>query len=253
MTKPATALCGAGTVQCANCPHHRKLHDKAARKCNEKGCRCKGFVAKPCGKAPSKGRTRCRKHGGASLVGPSHPNFTTGRHSKVLKGGLAQVYETSLSDPNLVSVRDELALVDMRVSQLLEAIGETGNAKLLKEIRAKFDVFKAAGKKKGPNSAIEGLGALEQVDRLIDDALTAAATWDELRDTLDLRRKLSETETRRMRDLHQLIDVKTAIAMMTLLVNEVKKRVTDREVLAALSTQFVRLAGGGSSEAVRTG
>jgi hypothetical protein len=248
----AAALCGAATVQCLGCPHHWKLHDKTTGKCSVPACRCKAFDAKPCQKAPSKGRTRCRRHGGASLVGPAHPNFRTGRHSKVLKGGLAQVYQTAINDPHLVSVRDELALIDMRVAQLLEAIGETGNAKLLKEIRAKFDVFKAAGKKKGKQSAIEGLGALEQVDRLIDEALTAAATWDELRETLDLRRKLSETETRRMRDLHQLIDVKSALAMMTLLVDEVRKRVKDPAVLAALSAQFVRFAGGGSSEDART-
>ena len=252
MTK-AAALCGAATVQCSGCPHHRKLHDRTTGKCSASGCRCKGFVAKPCAKTPSKGRTRCRKHGGASLVGPAHPNWQSGRHSKVLKGDLLERYEQAANDPNLVSVRDELALVDMRVGQLLDAVGETGSLRLIKEIRAKFDTFKAAGKKKGKQSAVEGLGALEQVDRLIDDALTVAATWDELRETLDLRRKLSETETRRMRDLHQLIDVKSAIAMMTLLVNEVKKRVKDPELLAALSAQFVRTVGGGSSTDARTG
>ena len=190
-------------------------------------------------------------HGGGSLVGPAHPNFKDGKHSRALRGELAQSYQEALANPDLVSVRDEIALIDMRVAQLLVDVGATGNTKILKDIRAKFDTFKAAKKKKGKQSAIDGLDALEQVDHLIDNALTAAATWDELRETLDLRRKLSETETRRMRDLHMLIDVKTAIAMMGLLINEVKARVKDPEILAALSAQFARTVGVGSSADAR--
>ncbi len=183
-------------------------------------------------------------------MGPAHPRFKDGRHSKWLPKDLSARYQDATKDPDLVGVRSEIALVDVRVGQLLESIGETGNTKLLKEIRAKFDVFKAAGKKRGKNSAVEGLGALEHVDRLIDRAMEAAATWEELRETLELRRKLSETETRRLRDLHQSISVERALALMAMLVDEVRKHVTDRTALAAIAAQFVRLTGRRSGEVI---
>lgn len=36
----------------------------------------------PCQKSPSSGRTRCRLHGGASLLGENHPNYQHGHCSK---------------------------------------------------------------------------------------------------------------------------------------------------------------------------
>lgn len=252
MTKKAAGpACGAATRKCVSCGHHRKEHDKKTGKSSD--ARCRGFEARPCTNAPLKNRDRCKMHGGKSLVGPAHPNFQTGKHSILLRGKLAETYSAALNHPDLVSLREEIALVDTRVAQLLAEMGGTGNTKVLKEIRAKFDQFKAAGKKRGKTAAVEGLGTLETVDRLIDAAMTEAATWEELRETLDLRRKLTETETRRMRDLDLLMDVKTVSALMQLFVVEVKKRVKDPELLAALSSHLARAIGGGSSADVRPG
>lgn len=194
---------------------------------------------------------RCKFHGGATPVGPASPAWKHGRHSKHLPKDLLDRYLTAAADPELTSVRDEVALLDVRVSQLLEALGETGNLRLWKDARAKLDAFKAVGAKRKVGVG-EARTALQHLDDLIDAGLSAAATWDELRETLDLRRKMAETETKRMKDLHQTISIDRALALMALLVTEVRKHVTDRNALAAISAQFVRLTGQRSGETLTT-
>ena len=41
-------------------------------------CGAKTRAGSPCQKPPIQGRTRCRLHGGASLVGKDHPNYQHG-------------------------------------------------------------------------------------------------------------------------------------------------------------------------------
>lgn len=215
---------------------------------------------KPCGaKNRSGGRCkkpgtgvggRCKFHGGASLVGPASPNYRTGRHSKYLPSALLERYHAAMGDPGLISLRDEVALLDGRITQLLETVGETGNLRLWKEARTKLDAFKSAGAKKGSVGAARQ--ALQQLDDLIDAGLSDASTWEELRETLDARRKMAESETKRLKELHQTITVEQAMMLMAVLVTEVRKHVTDRNALAAIAAQVVRLTGQRSGEAPAT-
>lgn len=57
---------------------------------------------------------RCRLHGGASLRGVHSPTFKHGRRSKYIMGGkrLQKAYEAALNDPELTSLKHELAALD---------------------------------------------------------------------------------------------------------------------------------------------
>ena len=192
---------------------------------------------------------RCKLHGGASLLGPTHPNWKGGRYSKYLPDNLAARYATSLQDPQLIALRDEIALLEVRIGQLYEGLGETGSRRFFREAKVKLEAFKAAGSKgkAAVGAARVALGELEQVINL---GLTAEATWEELRETFDLKRRLSEAESKRMKDAQQLIAVDQALAIIDQFINEVLTRVNDRAVRAALSTHFGRLLGRAHSEAV---
>jgi len=53
---------------------------------------------------------------------PRLAHWKTGRHSKVLRGiGLGAKSETALADPELGELRREIALVDVRIQNLIEA------------------------------------------------------------------------------------------------------------------------------------
>lgn len=67
------------------------------------------------------GKTVCRLHGGKSLAGISSPTFKHGKNSKYfahLPDGMAAHFHPD--DPKLIELREELALVDAGVVELLD-------------------------------------------------------------------------------------------------------------------------------------
>lgn len=77
-----------------------------------------------CRNKPVTGRTVCRMHGGNSRRGIAHPNFQTGRYTKDLPKKLAEQYQASLESQALTSLREDLGLCDIRLSELLGRLTE---------------------------------------------------------------------------------------------------------------------------------
>jgi hypothetical protein len=75
----------------------------------------------PCKKPPMKGRTRCDRHGGKSLAGAASPTFKHGRYSKHLPTNLIPSFQAALEDPDLLSLRSEIALTQCRIDQVIES------------------------------------------------------------------------------------------------------------------------------------
>ncbi len=72
-----------------------------------------------CRKHAMRGRNVCLAHGGKTPRGAASPHFKTGRYSRSLPGRLVAAYEEALSDPRLLSLRDELALTDAMLMETL--------------------------------------------------------------------------------------------------------------------------------------
>lgn len=187
---------------------------------------------------------RCRFHGGMSLAGPAHPAFKHGRYSKYLPAQLRERYETARDDDRLIELRDDVAIIDLRIGELLEQIGETGSTGLLKAARLKFDAFKSAGGK-GKASVGQARISLQELDDLLTLGLQRASTWEELRDSIELRRRLTESETKRMKDLQQFITADRAIALVGMFLEVVLKHVVDPAARSSISSQYQRLVGAG--------
>jgi len=52
---------------------------------------------------------RCRIHGGKSLKGIEHPDYKDGKKSKYNPVNIAKRYEKALQDPNLLSIKHDIA------------------------------------------------------------------------------------------------------------------------------------------------
>jgi hypothetical protein len=133
------------------------------------------------------------------MAGQGPTSTRVGKHTRYLPKSLQERYDAAARDPDLVDLRDEIALLDVRIGQLLETLGDTGSPRLWREARARFDAFKAAGTQ-GKGSVVAARAALQAVDDVLAEGLAASSTWEELRDTIELRRRLSEAQSRRRRD-----------------------------------------------------
>jgi hypothetical protein len=149
-------------------------------------------TGQPCTQPVCRGRTKCRLHGGRSSRGLAAPAWKDGRHSKVLPVGLTAAYERSREDPELVGLRDELALVDVRINELLERL----------------------------------------------DADDPSAVWREVYAAIERRRRLADTERKRVELLQAVLPVEQAMAFVGMLAASVKRHVKDRAILQAISNDI---------------
>lgn len=90
---------GPGPLQCS-------------AKSKQTGVRCKQPVVR--------GRTVCHYHGGATPVGAAHPSYTGAGRSKYLPVAMAERYRAAKADPELLALRKDLALLEVRLASLLE-------------------------------------------------------------------------------------------------------------------------------------
>ena len=96
-----------------------------------------------CRKHAMRGRTVCLAHGGRTPRGVASPHFKTGRYSRSLPGHLLAAYEEALRDPRLLSLRDEAALIDAMINELLSQIDddtpESKERRIFRQVRRLID------------------------------------------------------------------------------------------------------------------
>lgn len=146
--KPAKQ-CGALTRNCA-CGHRRNEHAGGLGRCAECGDGCETFRALPCKSNKLGQNGRCRMHGGTAKTGMASPAWRNGRWGALLKGGLRDGFYAALSDPTLLQLQQEAALVDTLLQQLLGSIKanptEAQRREILKLTAEHRAIVEAAGR-----------------------------------------------------------------------------------------------------------
>lgn len=96
------------------------------------------------------------------------------------------------------------------------------------------------------NDAPAAATALKALEQAIADGVADYLAWDELLKTVEQRRRLAETERRRVEAIQDRITSDRALLFASALVSAVRKHVTDRSLLGAIEREFARLIGGGA-------
>jgi hypothetical protein len=154
----------------------------------------------PCRQPAVPGRTVCAYHGGKSPRGLASPHWKSGRYSRALPHALTAAYERVCSGPELLGLRDELALVDARMNAVLQGLAASGDA-------------------------------------------AADKAWAEIYETIELRRRLVDTECKRLETLRTSIPAEEALAMVAALAASVKRHISDRAILAAITADIEQVLG----------
>jgi hypothetical protein len=192
------------------------------------------------------GKTVCEIHGGKTPNGYGLPQTTHGRYSKVLPVRLAARYEEARTNKNLLSLRDDIALAESRLSEVLGHLdtGETGH--LWRDLRATLEAFSTAQAAKDTALMAEHLTRLRQ---LITQGSTDAALWTEIQHLWASRCKLIQTEQRTLIAQQQMVTVEQLMVyfgVITDAINRIVPAHTDqasaRAILGALSSEFARIS-----------
>lgn len=212
--------------------------------------RCKALAKSTrerCRQAVVPGKKVCHYHGGKTPGGIASPHYKTGRYSKYLPSRMRARYEEAKADPDLLELRSEIALTDARISELVGRVdsGESGALwGQLSELTDKADTARIRGDTAG----------LAAVLNILFDAIRGGvqdwATWAEVFGLLEVRRRLVESERKRLVEMHQMVQVERAMVLVDQLALSVREHVVAncdsgvaRLVLSGVQTDIARIVG----------
>lgn len=192
-------------------------------------CGARTRSGQPCRARPVSGRERCRMHGGSSPRGRAHPSFRSGRYSRDLPTALAARLAEAEADERLVELRDEIALVDVLLGQVVKAAGE--GVDVLAQLRAIVAAVHEVAAVRGTDDEDAA------VARLLAAASGSAAgvdAWGSALALVERRRRLVQTEARRLAELDQMITVERALTLVSAVAAVVVSHIADRRVIDAI-------------------
>jgi hypothetical protein len=202
-------------------------------------CGAKNRQGTPCQRWALAGRTRCRLHGGKSLAGPGCPQYRNGRYSHYLPERLRERYEQAEQDAELLSLKSEIALTDARLFDLLSRVDTGESGQRWAGFTKAYEEFQTSRRARDvPKMNV----ALAKIERDLAQATDDRAAWAEIGALVEQRRRLAESEHKRMVSLQQLLSIEEAMALMHRVVDVVTRHVTDRQALSAIVVEIRALA-----------
>lgn len=174
-------------------------------------------------------------HGGA--VG-SGRQVIHGRRWSVLPTRLKTCFEAAMADPKLIELQEDLALVESLIEETCSAMSENSSAEWWQSAKDAFEDFKRAGVKRDQKTMETSLA---QLDACLSNGYGLAQKEEKLLGLIERRRKIVETEARRIRDAQSFLAEREVMALITALVAAVQRRIQDPKVLHLLVDDFNRL------------
>lgn len=191
-----------------------------------------------CRRHATPGSDKCRNHGGKSPRGIASKKYKTGKYSQVLTARALSTYEQAVNDPDLLSLRHDIALLESRLIELLSRMNHADSDALWKRAAELRDRLRLAQEQRD----IDAVGAISsQLSEFVDQGIADYSGWNEALGLLESRRRLVDSERKRLVDMQQMISTEQAMQLVTSLLAAVKRHVTDVRVLANVQTEFIRL------------
>lgn len=193
-------------------------------------------------KAPAMANGRCRVHGGAVPKGPAHHSYRHGLYSKHLQGTpLGVMVDEALADPDRLSMDEELALVDARIQELLQELNTPASSAAWGALQAAIADFQSAQAKK----SVAGMHkAFSSIQDLSEQGVGRAAAWAEVRQLIDQRKNLVESEERRALASGKAIPAEKVRAVLASLSQMILDEVPDAKARRRLAERMIAMVQG---------
>ncbi len=163
------------------------------------------------------------------------------RRSKYLPDTLAERYETLLGDRTLEVIRDDIALLELRLSQLLERAKYGEQPDKWEYVSTRFVYLTQMIHQENVKEVEKTLKEISVALQGVDQDYKA---WAQIMDLLEMRRRMAESETKRLVDTGQMISAEDAMKLVQNLLGAVRRHVADKESYRAIAYEFVIATGG---------
>lgn len=203
------------------------------KECNAKSKR----TGEKCRARAVNGSSKCYHHGGRTPKGIAASNYKTGRYSKYLIPDLAQRYAAALEDTETLDIRHEIALIDVLIGENLSALNTGETAAYWEQSLQQVIAIRHAYQSENYASLEK---ALNELEALCDQRRLHFSAEKEIREKVDQRRKLVESERKRLIEMEQTITAEQAMLLIGALLDSVRRNVTDKQSLTAIQADFIQ-------------
>lgn len=205
-------------------------------------CGARTASGMPCRRKPLE-NGRCKYHGGMTLKGVESPNFKHGRLSKYLPVKLAKKWEDLSEDMDRLSLKNEIGILDVRLAELVERSGELKGKQDWKYLRTLFNKYLQAQKSGETDTE---LSALRDMEAMIEAEMEDYNLWGEIENLTDKRRKLVESERKKMLESEQYVPIEQVMVLIGALTDIVTQEVREEEAIRKISRRFNTIVNKGS-------
>lgn len=147
-------------------------------------------------------------------------------------------YQEALADPDVLAMHEELAVLLARIADLLARVDTGESGAHWRGIRQGLADVRRATQRQDTAAAA---AALREMERLADLGVADYRAWQEVLTTIELYRRLVDTERRRLEAAQQMITTDRSMLLVAALVDAVRRHVDDRRVLDAIGRELDRL------------
>lgn len=165
-------------------------------------------------------------------------------------------YDNFMQDEDLNALRDNIALIDTRISILTEHLDDTISSASLASLSKLWNRFMRAVRDGDPGAQA---ASVTDIDMFIKDNIRQYSVWDDITRLTESRRKLSESEHKRLEQNKQLLTIEQAMLLLQLIVVSVKEvahlyadEETAKHIIDGTAQAYSELVGG-SAENSDTG
>lgn len=181
---------------------------------------------------------RCRRHGGKAKTGALAPNAKHLRNSESLPTFLQNAMARASKDPNLLSMRYEIQLVDTEIDQLNQELSLGLEENALKRVSQLIKVLQSnLDEGKSPN-----LDLLEELVYTFEHHKSRQGTVKLRAEAMERRRKLMETQHRLEKDSEYMLTHAQAMALMVNLAGTTKGGIA--KVMTQIEKRYLLLEKG---------
>lgn len=206
-----------------------------------------GVEQRQCRNRAQPGRTTCKWHGGNTPAGIDSVHYKHGKYSRHLPTNVRKRYLAAIEDPDLLSLKNDIAVTESRILELMEKI-DTGEAgKTWSIINKALDRLEKAILS---GNQLRYQSAMKNVKDIAAQGMDDYKTYNDIKDMQEHRRKMTETENKMLIAKNQMITAQEFYTIIGLIrevihhhvVSEIQDKQVRKAFLAGVSKDFNRLS-----------
>lgn len=179
------------------------------------------------------------------MRGAQSGRFKTGDRSKYMPERLLERYHEALNDARLLEQREDIAVNEGRKADLLKRTERGDTTDTMTKLRTLLKSYKRSKAKKNDSAASE---ALKEIFSIIEEGYDDHKAWQEYDRAVALGMKLRESERKYLLEKQHMVTRDEVMTLMAAISAAIKRHVSEKAVLDALSGELGRLASIGSGQ-----